>query len=249
MHRALLVDDLPSMRQHLEQVVSTVSNAEFESRQAASCAEALDEFGKWEPNLVITDISLPETSGIKLAQKIWGLDPRMKVIFWSQYNREAYVREIAKILPDDAIHGYVLKSEPDSKLIYAIESVLFEDNPYIDPLVRGVQTRLSNKENSLTDVEMETLLDVSLGLTDKAISVRRHISVRGVQNRVSMLSAKLLHGEDANVRDSAGYEVFNPRSRLTFVAIQRGLIDPEELRLLDSDNKQWLSSEYSYDEV
>jgi len=171
----------------------------------------------------------------------------MKILFWSQYHREAYVRELGKIVPDEAIHGYALKSESDEKLAYAITSVLLHDNPYIDPLVRGVQARLQSKDQSLTDVEYETLLDTVLGLTDKAIAARRHISVRGVQNRLSMLLAKLVGGEDAHLRETAGMEIFNPRARVVTEALKRGLIDTDELAVLDKDLDDWLCEEFDYE--
>ena len=189
---------------------------------------------------------MPEMNGIKAAKEIWADCPRRKILFWSQYHREAYVRELGKIVPDEAIHGYVLKSEADDRLAYAIESVLLQENPYIDPLVRGVQARIQSKDGSLSDVEYETLLDIAAGLTDKAIAARRHISVRGVQNRLSMLLEKLLKGEDAHLRESAKMEIFNPRTRVVFEAIKRGLLDPDETSRLEDELFEWLGEEFDY---
>jgi DNA-binding NarL/FixJ family response regulator len=196
------------------------------------------------PDLVIMDISMPQLNGIKAAQQIWAQAPSRKILFWSQYHREAYVRELGKIVPDEAIHGYALKGETDEKFSYAIRSVLLHDNPYIDPVVRGVQLRLHSKDGSLSDTEYETLLDLTIGLTDKAIALRRHISVRGVQNRLSMLLDKLLRGSDSYIRESAGMEIFNPRTRIVFEALRRGLIDPDELMPMEKDLNEWLTGEF-----
>ncbi len=193
------------------------------------------------------DISMPEMSGIKAAEQIWQESPAMKILFWSQYHREAYVRELGKIVPDEAIHGYALKSESDEKLSYAITSILLHNNPYIDPLVRGVQARLQCKDQSLTDVEYETLLDICAGLTDRAIAARRHISVRGVQNRLSLLLMKLLAGEDSHLRETAGMEIYNPRTRVVFEALKRELIDPDEVGVLDEELNSWLAEEFDYE--
>jgi DNA-binding NarL/FixJ family response regulator len=106
---------------------------------------------------------------------------------------------------------------------------------------------VQSREDSLTDVEYETLLDVAVGLTDKAIAARRHISVRGVQNRLSMLLEKLVKGEDAHLRESAEMEVFNPRTRIVFEAVKRGLLDPDEISRLERDLAEWLAEEYSYE--
>ncbi len=190
---------------------------------------------------------MPEMSGIKAAEEVWKESPVTKILFWSQYHREAYVRELGKIVPDEAIHGYALKSESDEKLTYAITSILLHNNPYIDPLVRGVQARLQCKDQSLTDVEYETLLDITAGLTDRAIAARRHISVRGVQNRLSLLLTKLLCGEDSHLKETAGMEIYNPRTRVVFEALRRELIDPDEIGALSDDLNEWLAEEFDYE--
>jgi len=247
MAKVLVVEDVSGLRQHVTRLLREKIPGPPEIVEAENGAEGLKLFRTANPDMIIMDISMPEMSGIKAAQQIWSESPRMKILFWSQYHREAYVRELGKIVPDEAIHGYALKSESDEKLAYAITSVLLHDNPYIDPLVRGVQARLQSKDQSLTDVEYETLLDTVLGLTDKAIAARRHISVRGVQNRLSMLLAKLVGGEDAHLRETAGMEIFNPRARVVTEALKRGLIDTDELAALDKDLDDWLCEEFDYE--
>lgn len=199
------------------------------------------------PDMIVMDISMPEMNGIKTAEQIWHDSPATKILFWSQYHREAYVRELGKIVPDEAIHGYALKSESDEKLVGAIVSVLLNDDPYIDPVVRGVQARVKCKDQSLSDLEYETLLDITAGLTDKAIATRRHISVRGVQNRQSMLLAKLLAGKDAHLRETAGMEIYNPRTRIVFEALRRELIDTDQIEAMAEDLNEWLAEEFDYE--
>jgi DNA-binding NarL/FixJ family response regulator len=245
--RILIVEDVAALRQHAAAIAKAIAPAVIEIVEASNGAEGLKLARSIEPDLIIMDISMPEMSGIKAAKEIWAEYPMRRILFWSQFHREAYVRELGKIVPDDAIHGYALKSETDEKLSYAISSILLHDNPYIDPVVRNVQARVQSREDSLTDVEYETLLDVVVGLTDKAIAARRHISVRGVQNRLSMLLEKLVKGEDAHLRESAEMEVFNPRTRIVFEAVKRGLLDPDEISRLERDLAEWLAEEYSYE--
>jgi DNA-binding NarL/FixJ family response regulator len=241
--RVLIIEDVAGLRGHAARVVGDVApGAEiFESDNGA---DGLKMALAINPDLVIMDISMPQLNGIKAAQQIWSQAPGCKILFWSQYHREAYVRELGKIVPDEAIHGYALKGETDEKFSYAIRSVLLNDNPYIDPVVRGVQARMHSRDGSLSDTEYETLLDLTIGLTDKAIALRRHISVRGVQNRLSMLLEKLLRGSDSYIRESAGMEIFNPRTRIVFEALRRGLIDPDELAPMENELNEWLTGEF-----
>jgi DNA-binding NarL/FixJ family response regulator len=240
MLKLLVVDDLPALRQHIQKLVRDKVTSDVEIQEAPNGAEGLKLFKSFRPDMIVMDIVMPEMSGIKAAQKI---------LFWSQFHREAYVRELGKIVPDEAIHGYALKGESDEKLVYALTSIMLHDNPYIDPLVRGVQTRLQSKDSSLSDVEYETLLDIMLGLTDKAIASRRHISVRGVQNRLSMLSAKLFKGEDAYLKETAGMEVYNPRTRIVLEGLKRGLIDTDKIQELDEELDEWIADEFDYEKT
>lgn len=241
----LVIEDIAALREHLTAILRHKLASPVDVVETSGGTEGVKLACTLKPDLIIMDISMPDLNGIKAAQQIWAEQPCTKILFWSQYHREAYVRELGKIIPDEAIHGYVLKSESDDKLVFAISSVLFEDNPYIDPVVRGVQMRLQSRDRSLSDLEYETLLDIALGLTDKAIAQRRHLSARGVQGRIAMLSSKLLRGHDEFLKESAQIEVFNPRNRMILVALQRGLIDMDEIAALDKELTQWLEEEYA----
>jgi DNA-binding NarL/FixJ family response regulator len=243
MRRVLIIEDVAALRQHAARIVSAEIE-DVEISEADNGEEGLKIARTLNPDLIIMDISMPQLNGIKAAQQIWEQAPARKILFWSQYSREAYVRELGKIVPDEAIHGYALKSETDDKFSYAIRSVLLHDNPYIDPVVRGVQARLHARDGSLTDIEYETLLDIATGLTDKAIALRRHISVRGVQNRLSMLLEKLIKGTDAHLRETAGMEIFNARTRVVFEALKRGLLDPDAVATLENEVRDWISEEF-----
>lgn len=244
MVRVLIVEDVPGLRQHAaKMVLEVVPSAEIV--EAHDGIEGLKLARACEPDLIIMDISMPGMNGIKAAQQIWAETGDRRILFWSQYHREAYVRELGKIVPDEAIHGYALKSETDDKLKAAISSVLLNNDPYIDPLVRGVQQRLECKDSSLSDPEFETLLDIVIGLTDRAIAARRCISVRGVQNRTSTLLAKLMKNQVADGKVSpGGMEIFNPRNRLVFQALRRGLLDPDEISKLEDEMREWLENEF-----
>ncbi len=244
--RVLIVEDVPGLRQHAARVVKEVVPS-AEIVEADNGSEGLRVARSCSPDLIIMDISMPEMSGIKAAQQIWSECPDRRILFWSQYHREAYVRELGRIVPDEAIHGYALKSEPDEKLRLAIKCVLLHDDPYIDPLVRGVQERLETRDSSLSDAEFETLLDLVTGLTDKAIAARRHISVRGVQNRLAALAEKLIKSDLLKLRSSTDMELFNLRTRMVFEALRRGLLDPDEIGKLEDELREWVEDEFDYE--
>src|SRR5258708_2088044 len=115
MTNILIVEDVPGLRQHARKILEQVVPAPLEIFEASNGSEGLRLAQSRNPDLIVMDISMPEMSGIKAAQQIWKETPSRRILFWSQYHREAYVRELGRIVPDEAIHGYALKSETDDR--------------------------------------------------------------------------------------------------------------------------------------
>ncbi|MBP6746197.1 response regulator transcription factor [bacterium] len=249
--KILVAEDLATLRQHggelLKQVLENHKIPIKQIEEAADGTEAVRKAKSIKPDFVLMDIAMPNMNGIKAAAELWKELPTLKILFWSQYHHEAYIRELGKIVPDEAIHGYILKSENDETLAKAIELIIIEDLPYVTSTVEEVRHRLRDKSSAINDLEFETLLDIAIGLTDKAIAQKEHISYRGAQNRLSNLLSKLLKGEDSYLKESTGIEIYNPRTRLVFEAFRRGLLTGEELEAQNKDYKSWLFSEYGYE--
>ena len=246
MYKVLVVEDLAALRQHVVGVLkSTIEGVTVSEAQNGQ--EGVDVFRREKPDMVIMDILMPELTGTKAAQQVWDMSPRTKILFWSQFHKESYLREIAKIVPDEAIHGYALKTESDEKLQHAIRTVLLHDNSYIDPIVRGVQSAINAREGLLNESEQAILVDLIMGLTDKAIAMRQHISVRGVQNRISALSDKLVKGLDIHAKETAGVEVFNTRMRIMLEVFRQGFVDPEDINELEKDLASWTARRLNFE--
>jgi DNA-binding NarL/FixJ family response regulator len=246
MAKILIADDVPALRQHASTMIHARVSASIEFREAENGLDAVKLFRTYDPDMIVMDISMPEMNGIKAAQQIWSENKRMKILFWSQYHREVDIRELAKIVPDEAVHGYAIKTEPDDKFVSAVSDILFFDNPYIDPIVRNLQIVVSHADKSLSETEHEMLMDICLGLTDRAISTRRHISVRGVQARLGILMKKLMKRSNEAVLDATGMEIYNPRTRIVLEALKRQLIDPDQLQRLDAEIDEWLLDDFDY---
>jgi DNA-binding NarL/FixJ family response regulator len=197
---------------------------------------------KNKPRLIVLDIKLRGLSGVRAAREIWAELKLARIIFWSQYKDEIYVRELARIVPNETVYGYVLKTSSDERLVSALRAVLLDEQCWIDPEVRTVQSRAISRMSGLSDIEYEALIDIALGLTDKAIARRRYLSERGVQNRLRELYAKL--GIDIEqIVDERWGNTYSPRSRAISVALQRGLINAEELASENLSLQEWLKRE------
>ena len=249
--KVLIAEDLATLREHgstlLKQVLESHKITITQLEEAADGEEAVRKAKSSRPDFILMDIAMPNMNGIKAAAEIWKELPTLKILFWSQYNHEAYIRELGKIVPDEAIHGYILKSENDTTLAKAFEYIIVEDLPYVTSTVEEVRHRLRDKSSAISDLEFETLMDIAIGLTDKAIAQKEHISYRGAQNRLSNLLNKLIKGEDSYLKESTGLEIYNPRTRLIFEAFRRGLLTSEDLEAQNKEYKGWLFSEFGYE--
>jgi DNA-binding NarL/FixJ family response regulator len=192
-----------------------------------------------EEPLVISDIQMPQMNGVEFAKALWERKPQARIVFWSQFKDEMYVRALSKIVPPETVYGYVLKSSAREKISAAMATVLFEDQCWIDPEVRKVQGRTGHSQTALSDIEYEALVDISLGLTDNLIAQRRYLSRRGVQSRLNSLYGKLSLDQEQFQSDKVG-DAFNLRNRAVAIALRRGLINAFELEHEDDDLKEWL---------
>ncbi|MBB4349794.1 response regulator transcription factor [Aliirhizobium cellulosilyticum] len=184
---------------------------------------------------VVMDLQMSERNGIEAARTIWRERPDTKILFWSNYSDEAYVRGVARIVPEGATYGYVLKSASEERLKLALRSVFVESQCVIDREVRGIQQKSFGNSPGLTDAEYEILVDVALGLTDKAIAKRKHLSLRSVQNRLQQLYEKL----DVYETPGQGNEgLFNLRTRAVAVALSRKVLNASAIERAERDLRQ-----------
>jgi DNA-binding NarL/FixJ family response regulator len=171
---------------------------------------------------------MPELNGVEFARALWQQKPAARVVFWSQYKDEMYVRSLARIVPAETVYGYILKSSPKDRIDSAIRTVLIDEQCWIDPEVRKVQGRARASQTALSDIEYEALVDICLGLTDNLIAQRRYLSRRGVQSRLNSLYSKLGVDQEQFLAEKIG-DAFNLRNRAMAVALRRGLMNAFEL--------------------
>ncbi len=187
---------------------------------------------------IVMDLQMKERNGIDAARTIWRERPQTRILFWSNYSDEAYMRGIARIVPNEASYGYVLKTATRERLQLALRAVLLESQIVVDQEIHRVQQRNVRTHDTLTDSEYAVLLDLALGLSDKMISRRQGLSLRTVQNRLLSLYDKLgVDCIEAGTRDFA----INKRTRAITRALNLRAINAESLESAERDLQKWLS--------
>lgn len=207
--------------------------------EASDGEDAINLAAEREPPHVVLDLQMPKATGIEVARAIWNRRAGTHILFWSNFADEAYVRGVARIVPPGSVYGYVLKSATEEGMRSALRGVFREGHCIIDREIRGIQHRVQDRFEGITDGEYESLIDIALGLTDRAIAARRGLSIRGAQSRIKHVYDKLgiVPAEDG-ANDAS---VFNSRTRAIYLAMARGLVNIDALRREQDRLDAWLA--------
>ena len=223
----LIVEDDSLHRNFLREVIIASDLECTQLIEAVDGEEAIRLVQEYAPQGVIMDLQMPKKTGVQAAKAIWAETPSIPIVFWSNYDDEAYVRGITKIVPPCATYGYILKTSSKDRLRRSIQCVFLEGQNVIDREIRGVQQRSLGRTEGLTEAEYEALLDITLGLTDQAIADRRKLSLRSVQGRLQQLYGKL--GLIEMPLLTSGAAEFNSRTRAIAVALMSRLINEKSI--------------------
>jgi two-component system, NarL family, response regulator DevR len=192
--RLLVVDDHEVVRQGLVALLDRRAGFEVVA-QAGTVSEAIAGAARFEPDVVIMDVRLPDGSGIEACREIRATRPATRVVMLTSYPDEEAV--LSAIIAGAS--GYLLKQIRGRDLASAIESVGRGDS-LLDPAVtEKVLQRVrmaasggaSDELADLTPQERRILLLVAEGKTNKEVAADVFLSDKTVKNYVSSILSKL----------------------------------------------------------
>jgi DNA-binding NarL/FixJ family response regulator len=192
--RLLVVDDHEVVRQGLVSLLDRREHFQVVA-EAGTAAEAVEMARKFEPDLVVMDVRLPDGSGIEACREIRAEFPGTRVVILTSYPDEEAV--LSAIIAGAS--GYLLKQIRGRDLISALEAV-GRGESLLDPAVtekvldrvRRIATGTYTDEMAqLTQQEQKILLLVAEGKTNKEIASEVFLSDKTVKNYVSSILSKL----------------------------------------------------------
>jgi DNA-binding NarL/FixJ family response regulator len=200
--RILLADDhrifLDGLRSLLEPEFEIVGMVE-------DGRSLLDEVEKHRPDVVVTDISMPQLNGIEATIHIKKIDPDVRVVLLTMHGDVTYASRGFEV----GASGYVMKQSATHELVAAIREAL-RGRTYVTPMIAGDLLR-SFRENGnirpedirvkLTPRQREVLQLLAEGLSTKEVADKLNISARTVEfHKYRMMqelnlstSAELIH--------------------------------------------------------
>jgi len=192
--RLLIVDDHEVVRQGLVAVLSR--HEEFQVvGEAGTVAESIAAARRFEPDLVVMDVRLPDGSGIEACRAIRAELPATRVVMLTSYPDEEAV--LSAILAGAS--GYLLKQIRGRDLVTALEAIGRGESlldPAVTERVLDRVRRIANGEekdelSDLTSQERKILRLVAEGKTNKEIAAEVFLSDKTVKNYVSSILSKL----------------------------------------------------------
>jgi DNA-binding NarL/FixJ family response regulator len=189
--RVFIADDHPLVVEGFRQLLA---NDTVIVGTAHRGAELLEKATKLAPDIVLLDVSMPDTNGFDLIQVLKRKIPRVKIILVTMLSEPFYVSEGFR----KGAHGYVLKQSASDELLAAIHTVMKDrryvsaevapdvresiENPWVRP--EGYSVQLTPRQDAV-------LRMFANGLTAKTIATKMGISVKTVEFHKAGIVKKL----------------------------------------------------------
>lgn len=202
--RLVLVDDHEMVIEGLKAML-----APFQSRvrvvgQAVGVEAAVNVVESLDPDVVLCDVRMQQSSGLDLCLALCQRNPERKVVMLSVYDDEQYLFQALRV----GASGYLLKSISSDDLVRQLELVRSGESAIDSSLAaRAVDTasRLQRDEfwpgarQGLTQRESEILSYMVTGLSNRGIANRLVIGDETVKSHLRSIYRKL----DVSDRTSA----------------------------------------------
>ena len=201
--RVMTVEDHPIFRSGLEALIFSQSDMELVA-QAETAEEAISEYRRLKPDVVLMDQRLPGTTGIETLIAMQNLSRNARIIILTTSRGDI---EIQRALRAGA-SGYVLKSTTKDELLKSIR-IVSKGKRYIPPEIAGVVAEHWGEEE-LTLRETEVLSLIRDGTKNKQIGDQLGISETTVNFHIKNIAEKL------QAKD---------RTHAVTLAVRRGLLE------------------------
>jgi DNA-binding NarL/FixJ family response regulator len=201
--RVMTVEDHPIFRSGLEALISSQPDMELVA-QAETADQAISEYRRHKPDVVLMNQRLPGTTGTETLTAIHKLSHDARIIILTTSRGDIEIQRALRA----GVAGYVLKNTSKDELIKSIRSVS-KGKKYIPPEVAGVVAEHWGKEE-LTFRETEVLSLIRDGTKNKEIGSQLGISETTVNFHIKNIAEKL------QARD---------RTHAVTLAVRRGLLE------------------------
>lgn len=195
--KIMLVDDHQIVRDGIKALLESLENVQVIG-EASNAKELLEKLKSCKPDIIVTDISMPDISGIELTKIINEKEEfsGIKVLILSMFTNEDFIFNAIKA----GANGYLPKNTTRRELFEAVNTIYNGDEYFSESIsniilksyVKKAQNEeLTEKKESLSVRETEILKHFAQGLSNQEIADKLFISIRTVESHKNHIMQKL----------------------------------------------------------
>ena len=203
MIRVLAVDDHPLLREGIAALIGSEEDMELVG-EASNGREALDLFRKYQPDVTLMDLRMPEMNGIDAIGAIRGEFLDARIIVLTSHPGDVHVSRALKA----GARGYLLKGMLRKELPETIRAVYAGHKRLSSEAAAEIAEHAI--DDALTPREIDVLRLVAAGNANKEIGAQLSLTEVTVKTHVKNILAKL---------------GANDRTHAVTIALKRGIID------------------------
>jgi len=182
--RILTVDDHQLLRAGVGALIANQADMKLIG-EASSGREAIEQFRKLRPDIVLMDLQMPDMHGIDAIIAIRSEFPSAKVVVLTTYAGDALALRALKA----GAQAYILKSLVRHDLLETIRAV-HAGSKRITPDV-AIEIAQHTADDALTAREVEVLSLIAAGTSNKGIATRLSVAEDTIKMHVGHILAKL----------------------------------------------------------
>ena len=194
MIRVVVVDDETLVRSGLSLIVGSAPDIEV----VATCSggEALETVGKYQPDVVLLDIRMPDVDGLTVLRALRALARPPAVAMLTTFDTDEYIGTALR----SGAAGFLLKDTDPEQLTQAVRmlaggrrvlSPAVTDTVIAGYLDSGPDRQTTDRLRSMTTRELDVLALLGEGLSNADIAARLFLSTGTVKDHISAILAKL----------------------------------------------------------
>ncbi len=195
--RVILADDHEVVRAGIRMFLERTKDIEVIG-EADDGEQAQTLIQELHPDVAVLDIQMPKATGIEVTRWVranareTGIARGTGILILTAYNDDPYVIAVLQA----GANGYVLKTASPKEIIQAVRDVYEGKSAIQQAIAQKIVAFVTQQKNEalvedLTDREMEVLVALAKGLTNKAIATQLGISDRTVQGHIAHIFNKL----------------------------------------------------------
>lgn len=181
--------------------------------EASNGLELLEKVRELNPDVIVTDISMPYMDGIEATHKLVDEFPTIKIVALSMHDQDDLIIEVLEA----GAKGYLLKNAHKDEIIAAVKSAFADENYYCANTSNKLAVSIGKSKHKsirrvvepiLTEKEKLVMRYICSQMSNKEIGEKMNLSIRTIEGYREAIFEKI------NVKNIAGMVVYAVKHKI-----------------------------------